>query len=259
MQWVSLPSTLNFLDPLLPFTFKKECNRTLPFLDVLIEKNDQRNCHICLQKADFHWPIHSLEFFLPHETEDQSDFDSCPQSSSALFGICSLKWTFLHSYNPDQQRLSWSCNQHCYNQKIHQFHRPTQLGQKKCPVYLHLSWLGNVSMRYERQIKTAVKRCYFAVEPRIVYTTRLLLPAAQKDVLPALYQSNIVYQFLCHCDNRYVGRTSQRPQQRIKQHVPKTILQGLTSQDRSLFARSCKPIRSLKSETSFSAIGHHLF
>ena len=33
----------------------------------------------------------------------------------------------------------------------------------------------------------AVKRCYFAVEPRIVYTTRQLLPEAQKDVLPALH------------------------------------------------------------------------
>ena len=72
------------------------------------------------------------------------------------------------------------------------------------------------------QIKTAVKRCDFPVEPR---TTRQLLPAAQKDVLSASHQSNVVYQFLCHCDSRYVGHTSQRLQQRIKQHVPKTILQ----------------------------------
>ena len=142
--------------------------------------------------------------------------------------------------------------------KINQFHRPTQLGPKKCPLYLHLPWLGNVSMRYEMQIKTAVKRCYFAVEPCIVYTTRQLLPVAKKDVLPAFHQSNIVYQFLCHCDSRYVGRTSQRLQQRIKQHVSKTILQEHNSQDRSTLAHSCKPIRSFKAETSFSAIGQHL-
>ena len=139
--------------------------------------------------------------------------------------------------------------------KINQFHRPTQSGPKKCPVYLHLPWLGNVSMRHEMQIKTAVKRCYFAVEPCIVYTTRQLLPVAKKDVLPAFHQSNIVYQFLCHCSSRYVGRTSQRLQQRIKQHVPKTILQEHISQDRSTLTRSCKPIRSFKAETSFSAIG----
>ena len=108
------------------------------------------------------------------------------------------------------------------------------------------------------QIKTAVKRCYFAVEPCIVYTTRQLLPVAKKDVLPAFHQSNIVYQFLCHCGSRYVGRTSQRLQQRIKQHVSKTILQDHISQDRSTLAHSCKPIRSFKAETSFPAIGQHL-
>ena len=108
------------------------------------------------------------------------------------------------------------------------------------------------------QIKTAVKCCYFAVEPRIVYTTRQLLPAAKKNVLPTFHQSNIAYQFLCHCDGQYVGRTSQRLQQRIKQHVPKTILQEHISQDRSTLACSCKPIRSFKAETSFSAIGQHL-
>ena len=108
------------------------------------------------------------------------------------------------------------------------------------------------------QIKTAVKHCYFAVEPCIVYTTRQLLPAAKKDVLPTLPQSNIVYQFLCHCDSRYVGRTFQRLQQRIKQYVPKIILQEHISQDRSTLVCSCKPIRSFKTETSFSATGQHL-
>ena len=75
------------------------------------------------------------------------------------------------------------------------------------------------------QIKTTVKRCYFAVEPRIVYTTGQPLPAAQKDILPALHQNYIVYQSLCHCNSRYVGGTSERLQQIIKQHVPKTVLQ----------------------------------
>ena len=107
------------------------------------------------------------------------------------------------------------------------------------PSLFPLAMVGNVWMRYETQIKTAVKRCYFAVEPCIVYTTRQLLPATKIDVLSAFHQSNIVYQFLCLCDSRYVGRTSQRLQQRIKQHVPKTILQEHIPQDRSTLARFC--------------------
>ena len=56
--------------------------------------------------------------------------------------------------------------------KMYQTRRPIQFGPRKCPVYLHLPWLGNVSMKYEMQITTAVKRCYFAVESLIVYITR---------------------------------------------------------------------------------------
>ena len=93
--------------------------------------------------------------------------------------------------------------------KINQFCRPMQLDPKKCSVYFYLPWLGNVLMRYEMQLKTAIKCCYFAVKPCNVYTTRQLLPAAKKLVLLAFHQSNIVYQFLCHCNSRYVGCTSQ--------------------------------------------------
>ena len=132
-----------------------------------------------------------------------------------------------------------------------------QIRSEETPSLFSLAMASNVSMRYEMQINTAVKRCYFAVEPCIVYTTRQLLHAAKKNVLPASHQSNIVYQVLCHCDSRYTGRTSQSYNRGLKQ-VPKTIRQGHISQDRSALASSRKPIKSFKAETSFSAIGQHL-
>ena len=94
------------------------------------------------------------------------------------------------------------------------------------------------------------------MEPRVVFTTRRLLPATNKDVLPAFQQSNVIYEFSCHCDSRYVGRTSQRLQDRIKQHVPKSIRTGQRSQDRTTFNRSCKLTNyDLSCD---SAIGRHL-
>ena len=39
-------------------------------------------------------------------------------------------------------------------------------------------------------------------------------------MLPSHQCSNLVYRFVCHCDSRCVGRTSQRLQERIKQHIP---------------------------------------
>ena len=87
--------------------------------------------------------------------------------------------------------------------------------------------------------------------------TRQLLPAIKKDVLPSHHHSNVIYQFLCHCDSRYVGRTSQRLEERIKQHVPKSITNPRTSANRQSLSRSCKNnIRPQQFHES--AIGQHL-
>ena len=74
---------------------------------------------------------------------------------------------------------------------------------------------------------------------------------------------------MCHCDSRYVGLTTQRLQERIKQHVPKTIRQKTTVTPKQGTHRS-QPTRTqpnrkctAKSKTQFepesnSAIGQHL-
>ena len=74
---------LNYLHRSLRFTFEKECNQTLPFLDVLVEKNNRQFVTSVYRKRSFTGRYIRWNF-LPHETEDQSDFDSCPQSSSHL-------------------------------------------------------------------------------------------------------------------------------------------------------------------------------
>ena len=128
---------------------------------------------------------------------------------------------------------------------------------KKCPVYLHIPWIGNVSMKFEKQITSAVKRCFFSVEPRVIFNTRQLLPAIKKDVLPSHHHSNVIYQFLCHCDSRYVGRTSQRLEERIKQHVPRSITNPRASANRQSLSRSCKN-NTRPQQFHESAIGQHL-
>ena len=81
------------------------------------------------------------------------------------------------------------------------------------------------------------------------------LPAARKDVLPTTQKSVVIYEYKCHCDSRYVGRTSQRLQDRIKQHVPQWLRQQLTRPRRSQPHRSCK--RNDATPDCDSAIGQH--
>ena len=67
-----------------------------------------------------------------------------------------------------------------------------------------------------------------------------MLPVARKDVLPTTPKSSVIYEYKCHCDSRYVGRTSQRLQDRIKQHVPQWLRQQLTRPSQSQPHRSFK-------------------
>ena len=128
---------------------------------------------------------------------------------------------------------------------------------EKCPVYLHIPWIRKISMKFKKQITSTVKRCFFSVEPRIIFNTRQLLPAIKKDVLPSHHHSNVIYQCVCHCDSRYVGRTSQRLEERIKQHVPRSIANPPASHNHQSLSRCCKAnIRSQHFHES--AIGQHL-
>ena len=85
---------------------------------------------------------------------------------------------------------------------------------------------------------------YFAIKTRVVFTTRLL--ATTKNVLPAHHYNDIIYQFVCHCNSRYIGPTSQRLQERIKQHVLRLISKHHSSQDRCNFSRPARQMASFK-------------
>ena len=105
-------------------------------------------------------------------------------------------------------------------------------------------------------MKAVVSNCFFAVEPRIIFKTKELVPATKKDVLPAHQQSNVVYEYSYHCDSRYVGCTSERLLDRINQHILKSIKNANSILKRSLPSRACKS--STLTQTCDSAIGLHL-
>ena len=66
-----------------------------------------------------------------------------------------------------------------------------------------------------------------------------MLTSFQKNVLPAHKPSNIVYKYLCPCGSVYVGRTSQRLKEKIRQHVQKFIRNQVKPQ-KDLPRRQCK-------------------
>ena len=141
------------------------------------------------------------------------------------------------------------------SKKIALFNSKSKKGQQKCPVYLKLPWIGKLSLNFEKQTKIAINRCYQAVELHII-STRKILNAIHKDVLPSLQQSMVIYQYVCRCDCWYMGQTSQRLQDRINQHILRCIRSDKRP-TKNLHNRECK-ITSTPNVYCDSAIGQHL-
>ena len=104
---------------------------------------------------------------------------------------------------------------------------PSKAGPAKCPVYIRIPYIGTISRMYKQKISDAVRKCYFAVNPRVIITSKPILPSSVKDVLPATKRSQLIYLFSCCCDRKYVGRTLRRLKTRIDEHVPPKVLEVL--------------------------------
>ena len=124
-------------------------------------------------------------------------------------------------------------------EKITQFSTLKQFGPKKCQG-LRVFWIRKYSTDLEKEFKTAVESCYRSVSTRLDFTSKCNLPVACKDVLSTTQESSVLYEYKCHCDSQYIGQTSQRQQDCIKQHILKSITQQLTRPHRSQPDRLCK-------------------
>ena len=85
-----------------------------------------------------------------------------------------LKTIFLDNAYPEDAIPSYT------RERIANFSAFRKMGPQKCPVYLKLPWIGNISLRFESQIRQAITKCFFAVNPRIVYSTKRALPSIEK-------------------------------------------------------------------------------
>ena len=97
-------------------------------------------------------------------------------------------------------------------------------GPKKQAVYLKLPYKGCSSENLPKLIKSAVESTYYSVNVRVIFSTQKMLPSSQKDTLPKISKSAIVYQFTCNrCESEYIGKSSRRFCDRVSEHVPSQI------------------------------------
>ena len=230
---------LNSLHPALKFTVEKEQNSSLNFLDVLVEREGTGFLTSIYRKPTFTGQYIRWNSFSPKMTK----ISLIKTLVHRALMICSktklgseldkIKQLLIEKGYPTDVLLS------CINHKLANFAAEKKFGPEKCPVYLKLPWIGNVSSKFENQINKAITSCFYAVKPRVVYNTRAMLPSAKKDSVPTTQKSCVVYEFSCRREARYVGRTTQMLADRIKQHVP-TSIRKRSSTVREQPPRICK-------------------
>ena len=72
----------------------------------------------------------------------------------------------------------------------------------------------------KRRLTNAVNATYNAASLRICFTTKPMLVQQLKDKIPVLCASFCVYSFTCSCGSSYIGRTTRRLSQRVREHHP---------------------------------------
>ena len=90
-------------------------------------------------------------------------------------------------------------------------------------VTFKLPYIGNVSRGFSSRICETVKKAYPTTEPTVCFTTTHAFRKTPKEALPAVTKSYVIYQYTCSCAETYVGKTTQRLSERIKQHIPPNI------------------------------------
>ena len=99
---------------------------------------------------------------------------------------------------------------------------------------------------------------FFAAKPMLLFRTTKIPHRSPKDRLPHTYSSSLVYQFICDCGAVYIGRTSRRLETRVREHLPKWLIEGRSGRANSAITShllECNCLRGSLRE-KFSIVFH---
>lgn len=115
--------------------------------------------------------------------------------------------------------------------------KPEKSTVEKKPVFISLPFKGDtVAELIYRRLKSAVENTFKASNLRMSFRTGPAFKLHLKDKLPKFTTSFCVYSFECPCKASYVGRTTRRLSDRVKEHCPVWLSQGLHKSSSSSIA-----------------------
>ena len=222
-------NSLNEIHPSLNFTMENEQDNRLPFMDVLVIREETGLSTTIYRKPTFTGLYTRWDSYC---STDQK-ISLIRSLTNRAMKICSPKYL-----GEEIMKLKSIFGKNGYpqpivnrviDQTLHQ-KAPAATVELK-PVYLRLPWLGAASSAFRNRISSLTTKAVPFCKLICCFTSRAMFRTSKKDVLSAEYLSNVIYLFDCACGRSYVGRTSQRLGERMKQHVPDDLAQLATNPD----------------------------
>ena len=212
------------------FTYEEEQNNCLPFLDVMVTREDDRLSTSLYRKPTFSGLY--TNFF---------SYISEKYKKGLLFSILFRIFTFTVDWNKFHTEVEFlkgifrknSYPDHFIDKCIRLFldKRLTvvQLEKQKHDLKISLPFMGKYSNELKKRISRSASKFLGSNKISITWNSprKLRNLFTFKDKLPMLFRTNILYRFTCNgCNSIYIGKTKRHFLVRAYEHLGLSLRTG---------------------------------
>ena len=214
------------------FTVEHETEGKIPFLDVMLTRQDNTISTSIYRKPTFTGLGMSYLSFIPI----QFKINAIKTLLYRCYHLCS-DWYSIHT-EIDFLTKYFQNNKfplHLIQRNIRAFLNktlsPTINTETEKPSfhYISLPYYGLSSYDVRKKLNKTLKHCYPKTIFRFIFTNTKTINSMfkHKESLPTFLTSNIIYEFKCpHCNMRYLGKTERNITLRFAEHSGKSARTG---------------------------------
>lgn len=225
LNTMELLETFNSSHPRLKFTLETEQNNYLPFLDVGIHKTPTgellRSVH---RKATWVGQYTHFASFVP--IKYKRNLVSCLAYRARKIcspGKLNEELKFINRFLLDNGYPERFIKKHIQPKHT----APAKYDVPKKTLFLRVPYKGDKSYDILRlRLSKSIRETFPSAQLCLLPTTKPFIVQCNKDKLPRQSESFILYQFTCSCGAQYIGHTTRRLSQRIKEHYPASLRKG---------------------------------
>ena len=244
----------NRLHPSISFTMEVEQDGCLPFLDVSVQRAETNFVTSLFRKSTF-----TAQYinYLSHCTRRRK-INLIKTLCHRAVSICSPS-----TLDDELKMITKILVDNGYPEnlivKTIKYHRqkmvePRMIGPTRCPVPIKLPYVGSASDKVEKDIRNLTRKCFYSVDPRVIFSSAPIMSHCFKDRIPTNDTSMVIYHFRCYCDSSYVGKTVRRLSDRISEHIPRCVKKFYSEKS----GEDYKTIPMLYKASKKSSVAEHL-